>query len=372
VTAGTGPSGPVGVAIIGAGNISSEYLKNLMAFPDVDVRFVADLLPERARARAAEHGVPASGTLEQALASDDVELVVDLTIPAAHAEVARAALDAGKHVWNEKPIAVELAAAAALVEQAESAGLRVGVAPDTFLGPGLQAARRMIDAGVIGRPLTASVVMQSGGPEAWHPSPEFLYDVGAGPLFDIGPYYLTCLAQTFGSFVRVSAMGASTGPTRTIATGPKAGQTFDVRVPTYVAAIYGFERAGVAQATFSFDAPLRRVGVVEIAGTEATLVLPDPNTFERRLHIVHRGSDTRTEVPVGGTDGGRGIGVVEMARAIRAGTSHRASGRLGFHVLDTMVATAASIASGLTETIDSRIDPIPALPEDWDPGAATL
>lgn len=367
-----GPSGPVGVAIVGAGNISAEYLKNLTAFPDVEVRFVADLLRDRARARAEEYGVAAWGSMEEALASDDVELVVDLTIPAAHAEVARAALEAGKHVWNEKPIAVDLAGGAAIVELAEAAGLRLGAAPDTFLGPGLQAARRMIDAGAIGRPLTASVVMQSGGPESWHPSPEFLYDVGAGPLFDIGPYYLTCLAQTFGSFVRVASMGASTGPTRTIATGPKAGQTFDVRVPTYVAALYGFEGAGVAQATFSFDSPLRRVGVVEIAGTEATIALPDPNTFERNVRIIRNGSDAWTAIRVGGTDGGRGIGVVEMARALRAGTPHRASGRLGLHVLDAMVATAASIESGRSVAIDSRIDPIPALPEDWDPRAATL
>jgi predicted dehydrogenase len=372
VSQGDGRSGPVGVAIVGAGIISGEYLTNLTTFPDADVRFVADLLPERARARAEEYGVTAWGSLEDALASDEVELVVDLTIPAAHAAVARAALEAGKHVWNEKPITVDPADGAALVAMADAAGLRIGVAPDTFLGPGLQAARRMIDAGAIGRPLTASVVMQGGGPESWHPSPEFLYDVGAGPLFDMGPYYLTVLAQTFGSFARVAAMGSSAGPTRTIATGPKAGQTFDVRVSTYVAALYGFEGAGVAQATFSFDSPLRRAGVVEIAGTEATLGLPDPNTFQRDIRIVRRGSDAWTRISVGGTDGGRGIGVVEMARALRAGSPHRASGRLGLHVLDAMVATAESIESGQSVPIASRIDAIPALPEDWDPRAATL
>ena len=368
-----GRTGPVGVAIVGAGNISAEYLGNLASYPDVAVCFVADLLPERARARADEFGIPASGSPEEALASTDVELVVNLTIPAAHAEVAKAALLAGKHVWNEKPITVDRASASEIVELAVASGLRIGAAPDTFLGPGLQAARRQIEAGAIGRPLSASVVFLSGGPESWHPSPEFLYDVGAGPLFDLGPYYLTVLAQTFGSFARVGAKGSSVGPTRTIASGPKAGQVFDVRVPTYVAAIYEFEGGGVAQATFSFDSPLRRAGIVEVSGTEATLALTDPNAFARDLRIVRHGSDDWTSILVDGPDDlGRGIGVLDLARAIRTGTAHRASGRLGLHVLDTMVATAESVDTGRFVEIESRIDRAAPLPDGWDPRAATL
>lgn len=367
-----GRSGPVGVAIVGAGNISGEYLTNLCSYPDVDVRFVADLDTGRARARAEQFGVAAAGTVADALASPDVEIVVNLTIPAAHAEVATAALEAGKHVWNEKPIAVDAGSAGALVALADARRLRLGVAPDTFLGPGAQAARRHIEAGGIGRPLSASVVMQQGGPEAWHPNPDFLYDVGAGPLFDLGPYYLTILAQLFGRFERVAAFGSAATPTRTIATGPRAGETFPVRVPTYVAALYEFEQGGVAQATFSFDSPLTRVGVVEVAGTDATVALPDPNTFDRDLRLMRRGSSTWETVPADGAAGGRGIGVLDMARAIRAGTPHRASGDQGLHVLDVMVATAAAAASGTFVEIASCVEPVPALPDGWDPGTATL
>ena len=278
-------AGRVGVGVVGAGRISEQYLPNMAAYPDLDVRFVADLRPELARAQAERHGVPGHGSVEQALARDDVELIVNLTVPAAHAEVAAAALAAGKHVFNEKPIAPDRASAEALIAQAETAGLRVGCAPDTFLGPGLQTTRRLIEAGRIGTPLTASVVMQYAGPHRWHPNPDFLFQPGAGPLFDMAPYYLTALAQVFGPIARVAARGAGAAPTRVIGTGPRAGEEIPVAVPTYVAALYEFESGGVAQATFSFDSPLERMGVVEIAGTEATLAAPDPNQFAGEIRI---------------------------------------------------------------------------------------
>ena len=282
-------AGPVGVGVVGAGKISDQYLANMARYPDLDVRFVADLHPHLARAQAERHGVPDSGTTEQALARDDVELIVNLTVPAAHAEVASAALAAGKHVFNEKPIAPDLASAEALIAQADAAGLRLGCAPDTFLGPGLQTMRRLLEAGRIGTPLTASVVMQSGGPHLWHPNPDFLYQPGAGPLFDMGPYYLTALAQAFGPVARVAARGGTAAPTRVIGKGPRAGEEIPVAVPTYVAALYEFESGAVAQATFSFDTPLERMGVLEITGAEATLVAPDPNTFAGEIR-VNRGT----------------------------------------------------------------------------------
>ena len=273
-------NGPVGVGVIGAGTISEQYLPNMRAFPDLDVRVVADLRPDAARepggeVRRAGVGRASSGCSP----TRSVELVVNLTVPAAHAEVAAAALAAGKHVWNEKPITADLAAGAALVARADAAGLLLGSAPDTFLGPGLQTVRRLIEAGAIGTPLTAAAVMQYAGPHRWHPNPDFLYLAGAGPLFDMGPYYLTALCQTFGAVRRVAARGATAGPTRIIGTGPRAGAEIAVAVPTYVAALYEFAGGGVAQATFSFDSPLRRTGMVEIAGTEATIVAPDPNRF---------------------------------------------------------------------------------------------
>jgi len=364
-------SGPVGVGVIGAGTISEQYLANMRAFPDLDVRIVADLRPDAARRQAEKFGVPASGTVEQLLADPGVELVVNLTIPAAHAEVAAAALGAGKHVWNEKPITADLASGEALVARADAAGLLLGSAPDTFLGPGLQTVRRLIEAGAIGTPLTASAVMQYAGPHRWHPNPDFLYLAGAGPLFDMGPYYLTALSQTFGAVTRVAARGASAGPTRTIGTGPRAGEEIAVAVPTYVAALYDFADGGVAQATLSFDSPLRRTGIVEIAGTEATIVAPDPNRFTGAV-LIDRGGEEPQTIPVSGVEGGRGIGAVDMARAIRAAGRHRATGRLALHVLDAMLATAASAERAAFVTVASRFDPIPALPAGWDPTERTL
>lgn len=364
-------SGPVGAAVVGAGKISEQYLANLAGYPDVDVRFLADLRVELAREQAARHGVAAYGTLEDALAREDVELVIDLTIPAAHFEVAAAALAAGKHVFNEKPLAGDLESASALVAQADAAGLRLGCAPDTFLGPGLQTVRRLVESGAIGEPLTASVVMQYAGPHLWHPNPDFLYQPGAGPLFDMGPYYLTALAQAFGPLVRVAARGGRAAPTRVIGSGPRAGEEIEVAVPTYVGALYEFAGGAVAQATFSFDSKLERMGVVEIAGTEATLTGPDPNDFGGEIRI-DRGGEQEEVVPAPAARAGRGIGAVDMARAIRAGEPHRASGELGLHVLDAMLATEASIDDAAFVGVHSRFEPCAALPKGWDPSERTL
>ena len=197
-TGGAAAPEPFGVAVVGCGNISKQYLKNLATFPDVRVLFCADIDTGRAKAQAAAYGVPASGSVEQALEHPDVQLVVNLTIPAAHAEVASAAIAAGKHVWNEKPLAPDVAAGRALLEQARAAGVRVGCAPDTMLGAGIQSARRLIASGAIGTPISALTLLQGPGPESWHPDPEFLFAKGAGPLFDLGPYYLSVLATLFG------------------------------------------------------------------------------------------------------------------------------------------------------------------------------
>ena len=357
----------VGVGVIGAGKISEQYLANMASYPDLDVRFLADLIPARAAEVATQFAIPAAGTVREALDRDDVEIVVNLTIPAAHAEVASAALAAGKHVWNEKPITVDRESAVAILQQANTAGLIVGCAPDTFLGPGQQTARRMIDRGDIGEPLTASVIFQTPGPHRWHPNPEFLYQRGGGPLMDMAPYYLTALSQVFGPLAGVAARGSNSGPTRTIGQGPRAGEVFDVEVPTYVTAIYDFRTGGVTQATFSFDSPLARVGVLEIAGSEATLATPDPNKFTGDIRIIRPGADDWQTIPATGVEGGRGIGVVDMARALRGGVRHRATGELALHVLDAMLATAESIERRAFVGIDSGFEPIPALPEDWNP-----
>jgi predicted dehydrogenase len=363
----SGRSGPVGVGVIGAGQISEQYLSNMRTYPDLDVRFVADLIPDRARRIADRYGVSGSGSPREALDRDDVEIIVNLTIPAAHAEVASASLAAGKHVWNEKPLTLDLPSACSLLTQSRDAGLLVGCAPDTILGPGLQTTKRMIERGDIGEPLTASAIYQTPGPHRWHHNPEFLYQQGAGPLFDMGPYYLTALALLLGPLAGVAALGSTAAPTRTISYGPHAGEVFDVQVATHVTAIYSFRTDAVASATFSFDSPLIRMGVLEINGTEATLAAPDPGKFAGDIAVITADQQEWQTITVNGDGIGRGIGVVEMARALRNGGARRATAQLGLHVLDTMLATAESIKSRAFINIESPITHIDVVPENWDP-----
>ena len=375
----SGRRGPVGVGVIGAGMISDTYLENLTRFPDVRVLVVGDLDTGRARMQAEKHGVGESGASEGVLAHPDVELVVNLTVPAVHAEVSSAALGAGKHVWSEKPIAVDRSSATALLEQARSAGLLIGVAPDTVLGPGLQTARRVIARGDIGEPLSAQTVIQYPGPQLFHPNPAFLFAAGAGPLYDMGPYYLTALAHLFGPFSRVAAVGSIGRATRRIEVGDLAGTDFPVSVPTHVAAIAQFSGGGVAQSVFSFDSPLVRTGIIEITGTEGTMRVPDPNTFAGDITITPaatsetmRRNPEWTTIPAAGVVAGRGIGALDLARCLRRGGDLVASARLGYHVLDVMVSMDESIQTGRMLQIASTIDPIPVVDEAWDPFAATI
>jgi predicted dehydrogenase len=364
-------TGPVGVALVGAGVISKQYLSTLSGFPDVRVLAVADIDPSRALAAARAYDVPVSGDLATALAVPEVELVVNLTVPAAHGQVATAALRAGKHVYGEKPITLTPSEAEKLLAEATERELLVGNAPDTFLGAGLQSALRAIQAGRIGTPVAATTVMQSLGPESWHPDPAFLYQQGAGPLFDIGPYYLTALVTLFGSVTRVAATATRARLERTVGSGPKAGQTFPVTVPTHVSALLEFASGATANSLFSFDSALRRIQF-EITGTEGTLAVPDPNTFEGPLKVRANDANDWQDLPVTGRTDGRGLGVLDMARAIRGTGPLRASGALALHVLQTMTAVDESAARGEFATPPGRVAPPALLPEDWDPTAATL
>lgn len=378
-------SGPVGVGLIGAGNISDTYLENLNSFPDIEVLIVGDLLTDRAAAQAQKHGIPASGSTADVLAHPGVELVVNLTVPAVHVEISSQAIAAGKHVWSEKPIGIDRENARALIGQADAAGLRLGVAPDTVLGPGIQSAKRAIERGDIGRPLFAQTSMQYQGPEVFHPNPGFLFAHGAGPLFDMGPYYFTTLVSILGPVAAVAALGLKASEEREILVGPDAGVRFPVEVPSTINVLASFEGGAQSQTLLSFDSPLRRQGIVEISGTEGTMVLPDPNKFSGRTAITrafdHRGSDPAhaavaeqpwTEVREEGVVVGRGLGALDMARAIRTGQPHRATGELGYHVLDTMVAAQESAARGEFVAVDSRVDRIHAVPVDFDPYARTV
>jgi len=370
----SGPTGagPTGVGLIGAGVISGAYLENLTRFADVDVRFVADLDLERAAAQAAAFGVAASGSVDDLLARDDIEIVVNLTVPAVHAEVGRQIIAAGKHVWSEKPLALDHASGLQLLAEAAVAGLRVACAPDTVLGPGIQTALRAIARGDIGEPLTAFTSFQVPGPEAWHPNPDFLYATGAGPLFDMGPYYVTTLVHALGSARRVQATSSTARATRTIGSGPRAGQEFPVEVPTHHSALIEFAGGVSAESTFSFQHAYARTGVVEINGTEGTVSLPDPNTFDGPTRLWRYGSSEPTVIEPEGEVYGRGTGVVELARAIRAGVPERASGQLALHVLDILLGIRDAADSGLPVEITSTTDPIAPLPADWNPQTATF
>lgn len=374
-------TGPVRVGIIGAGVISDTYIENLASYPDVEVLMVGDLNRERAKAKAQSHGVPQWGTGDEVLANPDVEVVVNLTIPAVHVEVSAAAIAAGKHVWTEKPLGLDRVGTAQLLRDADAAGLRVGSAPDTLLGPGFQTAKRAIAEGAIGVPLFAQTIFQTQGPDLWHPSPAFLFAEGAGPLLDMGPYYVAGLISLFGAVEKVSAFGSRVRTERTIHTGPQAGTVFPVEVPTTVQMLTSFASGINAQSLLSFDSALERAGVFEVHGTEGSIVIPDPNMFTGRIAIVRplgaitdavKDEQEWIEIEQHGAVTGRGLGLLDMVRAIAEDRPHIASGALGHHVLDVLLSAEESVATGETITVASTVDAVPALPVDFDPFTATL
>lgn len=361
----------MGVAVVGAGVISKEYLTTLSGFPDVRVLAVADLDVRRAEAAASAHGIPVAGDVATVLAVPEVEIVVNLTVPAAHVEVARAALRAGRHVYGEKPVALDPGEGEKLLAEASERGLLVGSAPDTFLGAGLQSALRAVGAGHIGAPVAASTALRSLGPERWHPDPAFFYQPGAGPLFDLGPYYLTALVALFGGVERVAASVRRARDIRSAGAGATGGRTFPVAVPTHVSALLDFAAGPTATSVFSWDSAHPHIHF-EIVGTEGTLSVPDPNTFGGPLRLRANDASDWAELPVRGRTDGRGLGVVDMARAIRSGSAPRASGALALHVLRTMAAVEDSASrAAFARVPQQEVRPAP-LPADWDPTSPTL
>ena len=372
----TGRPGAVGVAVVGAGMISTQYLGNLTRYPDLDVRIVADAFGDRAAEQAAAFGVPRSGSVADALADDDVEIVVNLTNPTSHFQVSMMALAAGKHVWTEKPFALDRDEGGKLLqaanEAANEAGLRIGCAPDTFLGPGLQTALGLIEAGEIGTPVSALTLFETPGPVADHRNLELLLTRGAGPLFDMAPYYLTVLIQALGPLASVVATARTARPRRLLRVGPKAGQEFTVTVPTNVSVLAEFESGPMSTSVLSWDSPLKRHGWVEVTGTLATVTVPDPNRFDGDVRLKRHGADNWVPVPLRGESCGRGIGTLDIARAIRAGRPHRASPELAYHVLDSMISIAESLERRAFVTVESTCGRAEPLPAGWDPYARTL
>lgn len=330
--------------IVGCGKISDQYFDGLHRYKVLDVVACADLDADRARAKAAERGVRAD-TVEGLLAAPDVDLVVNLTIPIAHAEVNRAALLAGKHVYCEKPFALNVADGAAVAALAQERGLLVGCAPDTFLGGGQQTARDAVDRGMIGRPLSALAFFQSAGHESWHPSPEFYYKPGGGPMFDMGPYYITALVNFFGPARAVTAVTGRAFDERPILSQPLAGQIMKVEVPTHYSATVEFASGAIATLVMSFDAhPGPALPRIALHGTAGTLEVPDPNRFDgETTHWKLREKEGQRVPHTHTIDRGRGSGVADMAYSIlRQGRPHRASGELALHVLEIMEAADRS------------------------------
>lgn len=327
----------VKVGIIGCGNISAIYFKNLMSYSPIELVACADLDIGRAQARAEEFGVPRGCSVEELLADEAIEIVVNLTIPQAHADVCVKALEAGKHVYVEKPLAVTMEDGARIMDAAARKGLMVGSAPETFLGGGLQTCRKLVDEGWIGRPVAAVAFMMSRGHEHWHPSPEFYYQIGGGPMFDMGPYYLTALVNLLGPIQRVAGSAQTAFPERTITSEPKRGQVMQVEVPTHVAGTLDFENGVTATMVTSFDimkgADLPRI---EIYGSEGSLKVPDPNSFGGPVLLKRVGDWQEIPLTHGYTDNNRGIGVADMALALREGRAHRAHGAMAYHVLEAM------------------------------------
>jgi predicted dehydrogenase len=370
---------PVKTAVIGCGNISSIYLENAAKWDILDLRACANRTLPRAQSQAEKYHVPQAVSIADVLADPEIELIINLTTPDVHAEIGLAALRAGKSVYNEKPLAISREDGRLLLAEAEARGLRVGCAPDTFLGGGLQTCRQLIDAGEIGTPVAATGLMFIQGAEAWHPDPGFLYQVGAGPLFDIGPYYLTALISMLGPIRRVTGSARITYPERTIGSGPKQGQTIPVETPTHIASVLDFASGPVATLVTSFDVAvsagaalnLYDVGgaLLEIQGTTGTLSMPDPNMFGGPVRVRRLGEADWREIPVthAHTGNDRCLGVADLAYALRTGRPHRANGELAYHVLDAMHAVLEASSRGqhieLTSTCE-RPAPLPAgLPE---------
>jgi predicted dehydrogenase len=326
------------IGVVGCGNISGIYLEAGRVFDILEIVACADLLPERASAQAAEYHIPKACSVEELLADPGIEIVVNLTIPRAHAEVALAALQAGKSVHNEKPLAVSREDGLQLLKLGRERGLRVGCAPDTFLGGGLQTCRKLIDDGWIGEPVAATAFMLCHGHESWHPDPDFYYQPGGGPMFDMGPYYLTALVHLMGPVRRVTGSAQITFPERLITSQPKHGTKIVVDVPTHVAGIMDFANSAVGTVVTSFDVWSAQVPHIEIYGTEGSLSVPDPNGFGGPVLVRRARASDWSEVPLthGYAKNSRGIGVADMAYALRSGRPQRANGDMAYHVLDIM------------------------------------
>lgn len=349
--------------MVGCGTIIAAYLATFPRLPTVKLVAVADLDPSRAEAVAAgQPGVRALG-VDHLLADPEVDLVLNLTIPAAHADIALRAIAAGKAVYGEKPLAATTDEARKVLEAAAAAGVVVGCAPDTVLGTGIQTARKAIDDGLIGAPISATATMVTPGHERWHPQPDFYYVPGGGPLLDMGPYYVSALVTLLGPVVSVIGAASHTRGTRTIGTGPRAGETVPVSTDTHVTGVLVHESGALSTLVMSFDAVATQSANLEIHGETGSLIVPDPNHFDGDVKLRSLGRDGWEVLPVsaGYVDSARGYGLHDLAPT-PAGSEPRAGGELAFHVLEVMESVLESAALGRAVKVASRCERPEAVP----------
>lgn len=353
------------VGVIGCGNISGIYFENGMKLPGLEIVAVADMDMERARATADKQGIARALTVDAMIADSEVEAILNITTPDGHAPLNIRALEAGKHAYVEKPLALDLADGVAQVELARRKGLRLGGAPDTVLGAGIQTCRKLLDDGGIGEVFGGNAVMLGGGVETWHPNPVFYYKKGGGPMFDMGPYYLTALVTLLGPVKRVMGATRKAHARRTITSQPFAGQVIDVEIPTHVAGLLEFQSGAVVTMTTSFDCMGgSRIPPIELYGSEGTLAVPDPNTFGGPVQVRRRGEREWSDVALthGHDANARGIGLSDMAEAIAQKRPHRASGELMLHVLEVMHAFHVSSDAGAPVEIKNQCPRPEAMP----------
>jgi predicted dehydrogenase len=324
--------------------IAHNYVEGAGAFDTFDVVACADLDSATARAFGERHSLRPQ-SVDELVTDPGIDVVLNLTPPSAHAAVSSAALEAGKHVYTEKPLATSVADGEALLSVAERRGVRIGCAPDTFLGGAYQAGRELVARGDIGVPLGATATLLVGGPDTWHPNADDFYRAGAGPMLDLGPYYLTAIVALLGPIAEAVAVSSILTPTRTLSVGRRAGEQFTVDLPTHIACLLRLESDAIATLTVSFEARGQYVSGLTVHGSEGSLDLPDANAFGGEVRVRHgKGDWSPVRYASRGAQETRGLGLDEMLEAVRDGRPHQASGALGLHVLDAALAAVTSAA----------------------------
>jgi len=353
------------IGIVGCGAISNAYVKGCRLFRHLEITACADINPEAAAAKAAEHGLRAC-SVEDLVNDPAIDAVLNLTIPKAHAEVALQALEAGKHVYSEKPLAVTFEDGCRIRDTAQTRGLRVGCAPDTFLGAGMQTCRKLLDDNWLGNVHGGMAVLMSRGPESWHPNPMFFYETGGGPVFDMGPYYITALVHLLGPVAGVSAVCGKTFAERTATCEAHFGRKLPVEIPTHNTGLLTFQSGAVVSVMLSFDVWRHGHHPIELYGTGGSLQVPDPNTFGGPVRVFRPQQGEWQDVPLthGYRENSRGIGLADMAAAIRDDRPHRCSGDLALHVLEVMHAFEQASDAGRQVALTTTCEQPAAFPLD--------